>query len=63
MKVGDLVEDRYHKRVDVVVEIWGSKDTGRYIKLSNGDKIAYEYARLINESRGFSNEERWPHRG
>ena len=51
MKVGDWVEDRYHKRVDVVVDIWGSKDTGRYIKLSNGDKIAYEYARLINESR------------
>ena len=33
------------------VEIWGSKGTGRFIKLSNGDKIAYEYARLINASR------------
>jgi hypothetical protein len=51
MKVGDLVEDRYHKRVDIVVEIWGSKGTGRFIKLSNGDKISYEYARLINASR------------
>ncbi len=51
MKVGDLVKDRYHNRVDVIVEIWGSKRTGRYIKLFNGDKISYEYARLINESR------------
>ena len=51
MQVGDLVEDRYHKRVDIFVEIWGNKGTGRFVKLSNGDKIAYEYARLINESR------------
>jgi len=51
MNTGDLVEDRYHKRVDIVVKMWGSKGTGRFIKLSNGDKIAYEYARLINESR------------
>jgi hypothetical protein len=51
VQVGDLVEDRYHKRVDIVVEIWGNKGTGRFIKLSNGDKVAYEYARLINESR------------
>ena len=51
MKVGDLVKDMYHNRVDVIVEIWGSKGTGRYIKLLNGDKISYEYARLINEIR------------
>jgi hypothetical protein len=55
MKVGDLVEDRYHNRVDIVVKIWGTNHhnsaRGMFIKLSNGDKIAYEYARLINASR------------
>tara|TARA_R100000008_G_C3443797_1_gene95822 strand:- start:195 stop:350 length:156 start_codon:yes stop_codon:yes gene_type:complete len=51
MKVGDLVEDRYHRRCDVIVKIWGSKKTGMFLKLANGDKIAYEYARLVNEGR------------
>tara|TARA_Y100000593_G_scaffold76474_1_gene141352 strand:- start:409 stop:564 length:156 start_codon:yes stop_codon:yes gene_type:complete len=51
MKVGDLVEDRYHRRYDVIVKMWGSKKTGMFLKLSNGDKIAYQYARLVNESR------------
>ena len=48
--VGDLVEDRYHKRYDVVVEVWGSRETGMFLKLLNGDKIAYEYARIVSES-------------
>ena len=51
MKIGDLVEDRYHRRYDIIVKIWGQKETGMFLKLSNGDKIDAEYARVVNESR------------
>jgi len=51
MKVGDLVFDRYHKKYSIVVEAWGSRETGRFVKLNQGYKVAAEYMELINESR------------
>ena len=51
MKVGDLVFDRYHKKHSIVVEAWGSKKTGRFVKLHQGYKVAAEYCVVINESR------------
>ena len=51
MKVGDLVFDRYHKKYSIVVEVWGSRETGRYVKLNQGYKVAAEYMKMINESR------------
>ena len=51
MKVGDLVFDRYHKKHSIVVEAWGSKETGRFVKLHQGYKVAAEYCEVINESR------------
>ena len=51
MKVGDLVFDRYHKKYSIVVEVWGSRETGRFVKLNQGYKVAAEYMKMINESR------------
>jgi len=50
MKVGDLVFDRYHKKYSIVIEVWGSRETGRYVKLSQGYKVAAEYMEVINAS-------------
>jgi len=50
-KVGDLIQDRYHDRYDVIIKVWGTKETCVFLKLANGDKIAAAYARLVNESR------------
>ena len=50
MKVGDLVLDRYHKKLSIIVEVWGSRKTGRFVKLHNGHKVAIEYMQLVNAS-------------
>jgi len=48
MKVGDLVFDRYHKKYSIVVETWGNRKTGRYVKLHQGYKVAAEYMEVIS---------------
>ena len=50
MKVGDLVFDRYHRKHSIIVKVWGSKKTGRFVKLHNGNKVAIEYMQMINSS-------------
>jgi len=50
MKVGDLVYDRYHRNHSIIVEVWGRKETGRFVKLYNGSKVAIEYMQLVNAS-------------
>ena len=50
MQVGDLVFDRYHKKYSIVVDIWGSKQTGRFVKLHQGYKVSAEYMKVINAS-------------
>jgi hypothetical protein len=50
MKVGDLVLDRYHKKLSIIVEVWGSRKTGRFVKLHNGNKVAIEYMQMVNPS-------------
>jgi len=51
MKVGDLVFDRYHKKYSIVVDVWGSKQNGRFVKLHQGYKVAAEYMKVINANR------------
>ena len=51
MKVGDLVFDRYHIKYCIVIEVWGSRETGKYVILNQGFKVAAEYMEVINESR------------
>lgn len=50
MKPGDLVLDRYHKKLSIIVEVWGSRKTGRFVKLHNGHKVAIEYMQMVNAS-------------
>jgi hypothetical protein len=50
VKVGDLVLDRYHKKLSIIVEVWGRKETGMFVKLHNGSKVAIEYMQLVNAS-------------
>ena len=56
MKVGDLVFDRYHKKYSIVIEAWGSRETGRFVKLNQGYKVAAEYCELINRNLNNSPE-------
>jgi len=51
MQVGDLVFDRYHKKYSIIVDVWGSKETGRFVKLHQGYKVSAKYMEVINESR------------
>tara|TARA_R110000824_G_scaffold5306_2_gene24607 strand:+ start:1968 stop:2114 length:147 start_codon:yes stop_codon:yes gene_type:complete len=48
MKVGDLVTNKLTGNTALIIELWG---WGRYAKLTNGEKTASLYLRLINESR------------
>ena len=50
MQVGDLVYDRYHRNHSIIVEVWGKRETGRFVKLLNGNKVAIEYMQLVNAS-------------
>ena len=50
MKPGDLVFDRYHRKHSIIVEVWGKRETGRFVKLHNGYKVAIEYMQLVNAS-------------
>ena len=50
MKVGDLVFDRYHRKHSIIVEVWGKRETGRFVKLHNGNKVAIEYMQMVNPS-------------
>jgi len=48
LEIGDLVYDRYHKRNSLVIEKWGHEETGFFVKLHQGVKIAAEYAEKLN---------------
>jgi hypothetical protein len=48
VKVGDLVTNKLTGNTALVLELWGF---GRYAQLTNGEKAAASYLRVINESR------------
>tara|TARA_Y100000310_G_scaffold57341_1_gene52525 strand:+ start:327 stop:569 length:243 start_codon:yes stop_codon:yes gene_type:complete len=48
VKVGDLVTNKLTGNTALIIELWAF---GRYAQLTNGEKAATSYLRMINESR------------